>query len=90
VPVPGSEEEFKKVIFEAGRGRPKCQDDNVLAEASVLNGVTTIRVLADAPALRNTLSSKLSLAPGAMLGNPMRQDQEAIATDWYRVYLQIQ
>src|SRR5438128_1166411 len=41
LPVPGSEEELKKVLYEAGRGKPRCQDANVLVNVSVINGTTT-------------------------------------------------
>src|ERR1017187_8890987 len=43
-PVPGSEEELRKILFEAGRGKPKCQDDNVLLDISLINGAATVRI----------------------------------------------
>ena len=67
-PVPGSEEELKKLLFEAGRGKPKCQDDNVLLDISLINGTAAIKVLADSPALRSTLlAQQIDIRPGAVL-----------------------
>lgn len=58
MPVPGSEAELKKFLYEAGRDKPKCQDDNTIVDVSVLNGATTLKVLADAPGLREALRAQ--------------------------------
>jgi hypothetical protein len=69
-PVPGSEEELKKVLFEAGRGRPKCQDNNVLVDISLVNGSTTVKVLADSPGLREALvARRIDFHAGAVITN---------------------
>jgi hypothetical protein len=57
-PVPGSEQELKQILFEAGRGKPKCQDDNTLLEVRLIDGVASVKVLADSPALKAALIGK--------------------------------
>jgi hypothetical protein len=74
-PVPSSEEELKKILFEAGRGKPKCQDDNVLLDVRVINGATTFKVLADAPGLRTVLlPHHVDFQPGSILSTPDQID----------------
>lgn len=69
-PVPGSEEELRKIMFEAGRGKPKCQDDNVLVDIRLINGTTTVRVLTDSPALRTSLAAQqIKFHAGAIITN---------------------
>ena len=74
-PVPGSEEELRKILFEAGRGKPKCQDDNVLLDISLINGAATVRILADSPGLRSALVSEhVDIRPGVVLTNTSEID----------------
>ena len=54
--VPGSDEELKKALMGGGRGKPKCQDDNLLVEITLVNGNTSMKVLADNSLLRANLS----------------------------------
>ena len=68
--LPKTPDGWKQLIFEAGRGKAKCQDDNVLVDISLVNGVTTAKVLADSPALRDSLLSEhVNFSPGATLTN---------------------
>jgi hypothetical protein len=72
LPVPGSEEEFKKFLFEAGRGKPKCQEENVIADVSVINGTTALKALADSPGLRTTLQAQgVDFSPGVTIKDPV-------------------
>ena len=74
-PVPGNEEELKKFLYEAGRGKPKCQEQNTLVSASVIDGNTTITILNEAPFLRTALQEQgITLTPGASITS-----QEAIS-----------
>jgi hypothetical protein len=67
-PVPGSPEELKRFLFEVGRGRPKCQEDNVLVEVALINGTTTLRILANNPSLREALvAEQIDIRPGATI-----------------------
>jgi len=53
--LPTTPERWKQLIFEAGRGKPKCQDDNLLVEATVVDGTAAVNILADCPTLRTEL-----------------------------------
>jgi len=84
-PIPGSEEELQKFLFEAGRGRPKCQDDNVLFDISMANGISSIRVLANSPPLRSKLSAEqIDLTPGSILTNPLHIETVLNAVQAFR------
>lgn len=73
--LPKSQAELKKLLFEAGRGKPKCQDDNILLDISLINGTITARVLADCPALRNKLLAQhIDIHSGSTLTNPSQID----------------
>ena len=66
--LPKSRDELKKLVSEAGRGKPKCQDDNVLLNVALINGITTIKVIADSPMLRTKLLAEhVDIRPGATL-----------------------
>jgi hypothetical protein len=70
-PIPGSEEEVRTFLHEAGRGKPKCQDQNVLIEASVIDGTTTLKVLADSTGLRKTMHEQgIEFQPGTLITSP--------------------
>jgi len=56
--VPGTDEELKKALTGGGRGRPRCQEANLLLEINLVNGNTSMKVLADNPLLRATLSKQ--------------------------------
>jgi hypothetical protein len=74
-PVPGSEDELKKLLFEAGRGKPKCQDDNVLLAISLTNGAGSLKVLADNPTLRSSLLTQhIDFRVGTTLSNTAEVD----------------
>jgi hypothetical protein len=84
-PVPGSDEELKQFLFEAGRGKPKCQDDNVLVHVAVLNGATRLRVLADCAALRARLQDNgVSFEPGVTIIDSASIDAVLIAAKDFR------
>lgn len=70
-PVPGSEEELRRILFEAGRGKPKCQEDNVLLEIAVINSTTRLKILTNAPALSTTLQGRgMRFVPGTVVTDP--------------------
>jgi cell division septum initiation protein DivIVA len=74
-PVPGSEEELKKLMFEAGRGKPKCQEQNVLLDVSLINGTATAKVLVDSPALRGSLLAQhIDIHAGAIVSKASEID----------------
>jgi hypothetical protein len=69
--VPGSEEEVKQILFEAGRGKPRCQDDNVLVEIRLIKGAASLQVLADAPKMRAKLAThNIDFHVGTILSSP--------------------
>src|SRR4051812_95019 len=53
VPLPASEQEWKnfteKFKKELGRGKPRCADNNLLAEVSLVNGLTNVALLTAPP-----------------------------------------
>jgi hypothetical protein len=49
---------LKKALMGGGRGKPKCQDDNLLVEISLVNGNTSMKVLADNAPLRTNLAQQ--------------------------------
>jgi hypothetical protein len=83
-PVPGSEEELKRFLFDAGRGKPKCQDDNVLVNVSQLDGVITMTVLADCPSLREAVLDAVDFRPGVTITKPEVIDAVLRATRSFR------
>jgi hypothetical protein len=69
--VPGSDAELRKALLGGGRGKPKCQDDNLLLAASSIKGTTTVRVLADNAVLRARLIPQhVDFRAGATITTP--------------------
>jgi hypothetical protein len=84
-PVPGSEAEVKKFLFEAGRDKPKCQDENTIVDVSVLNGAITLKVLTDAPRLREALRvQEIDFRPGVTIGDAAAIEKILHATRDFR------
>jgi hypothetical protein len=84
-PVPGSEEELKKFLYEAGRGKPKCQDENVIVNVSVINGITTLKVVADSPILRTSLGAQeVDFRPGSVITDATMIEKVLLATRDFR------
>lgn len=68
---PGSPEEFREFTVDLGRGKPKCQVENVLVEVFVVNGATSMKVLAECPGLTEQLrESQINFAAGNELRTP--------------------
>lgn len=69
-PLPGNEQEWEKAIpkirAEAGRGRPRCADNNLLAQVSEISGTTKMTLLASPPEAL-VQASGLNLKPGMTL-----------------------
>jgi hypothetical protein len=84
-PVPGSEGELKRILFEAGRGKPKCQDDNLLLEVRLINGSTSVKVLSECQRLRDELLLKgIGFRVGAVFSAPSAVDSVLAAARDFR------
>jgi hypothetical protein len=85
LPVPGSEKELKPILIEAGRGKPKCQDNNILLEISLIDGVTTLKVLAGSSVLSTALLARhIAFSPGATVVSPAEVDAVLAESRNYR------
>jgi hypothetical protein len=56
--APRTKQEVNKFLADARRGSPKCQDNNVLAQVSVLNGTEALVVTVPSPELWQFLDSR--------------------------------
>lgn len=55
--IPGTMEEVRQLCREAGRGHPKCQENNVLVQVAVVRGQTKMEVVAKSAALAQFLAA---------------------------------
>jgi hypothetical protein len=84
--IPGTKEAVKEFVAEAGRGYPKCQDNNLLVRVSVLNGDETMVLTADSPSLWQFFISRGISRPaiGVQVPSSRLTDFLAGVSDYYQ------
>ena len=83
---PPSEQELREFVKDAGRGSPKCEDDNILIHATVVDGKISIKRLIESPSLSRWFSKRGYSLP--MLSSTItdRKEIDTFLNEMYHFY----
>jgi hypothetical protein len=77
IDIPKTQEEVKRFLADAGRGFPRCQENNVLVRATVSEGQMKLEVVGESPDLAQFLAASGMRTPEA---GTVLADRRAIQT----------